>query len=252
VNVAHHNTSLSAISSTSETVKTDSVTTYDIDLSLERRFHIYGQGLDSTWKGRLIIEGTSEAPIYKGQFTLKEGQLRILDKFFDVQKGEIYFDGDLSPNLYIESNLNLQDMRVKIILEGDAANLQKKLISDTGLSEQEILQKLFFNRSSTISQSFQALNYLAASSFISSFVNIGFYQQEDPITHVEREFVSLQQKFSKRTYGKVNVAISNVDSDTDRIAVAAGFQPTPLTKTEITFSPDKSRVGVGLEWSLDF
>ncbi|GEM_PF-2414003 len=252
VNVEHLNSPKVEVSSTPRTSNPDAVTTYDIDLLLERRFHIYGQGLDSTWKGRLAIEGTSDVPVYKGQFTLKEGQLRILDKFFDVQKGEIYFDGDLSPNLYIESNLNLQDMRVKIILEGDASNLQQKIISDAGLSEQEILQKLFFNRSSSMSQSFQALNYLASSSFISSFVNIGFYQQEDPITHVEREFVSLQQKFSKRTYGKVNVAISSVDSDSDRIAIAAGFQPTPLTKTEITFSPDNSRVGVGLEWSLDF
>lgn len=252
VNTAHYDTPLTSMSEKSKTAKTDSQSIYDIDLFIERRFHIYGQGLDSTWKGRLIILGTSDAPIYKGQFKLRDGQLRILDRFFDVQRGEIEFDGDLSPNLYIESNLNLQDMRVKIILEGDSENLQKRIISDAGLSEQEILQKLFFNRSSTTSQSFQALNYLASSSFISSFINIGFYQQEDPITHVEREFVSLQKKFSKRTYGKVNVAINSVDGDTNRIAVAAGYQPTPQTKTEITFSPDKSRVGVGLEWGIDF
>jgi hypothetical protein len=223
---------------------------YDIDLSLDRKFHIFGQGLDSTWKGRLIIQGTVNHPIYKGQFVLQEGQLRILDRFFDVQRGEIFFDGDLSPNLYIESDLQLQDMRVKIILEGDTTNLHKRLISDQNLSEQEILQKLFFNRSSTVSQSFQALNYLAASSFISSFINIGFYQQEDPITHVEREFISLKQKFSKKTYGKVDVALNN--NDTDRVSIAAGIQPTAQTKTELTFSPDKNRIGIGIEWNLDF
>ncbi|MDP3936214.1 MAG: translocation/assembly module TamB domain-containing protein, partial [Alphaproteobacteria bacterium] len=253
VNLTHQNLPM-ALPTTQHSTKKDSETTYDIDLSLERRFHIFGQGLDSTWKGRLVIEGPSSAPMYKGQFTLQEGQLRVLDRFFDVQKGEIFLDGNLSPSLYIESNLKLQDMRVRIILEGDANNLNKRIVSDSNLSEQEILQKLFFNRSSTVSQSFQALNYLAASSFISSFINIGFYQQEDPITHVEREFISLQQKFSKRTYGKVNVAINNMDSETDRVSIAAGFQPTPQTKAEITFSPDndKARVGLGLEWSLDF
>lgn len=251
VNLIHQNLPL-AIPTTQNSIKTDSDTTYDIDLSLERRFHIFGQGLDSTWKGRLVIEGSSDAPIYKGQFTLQEGQLRILDRFFDVQRGEFFFDGDLSPSLYIESNLQLQDMRVRIILEGDTDNLSKRIVSDSNLSEQEILQKLFFNRSSTVSQSFQALNYLASSSFISSFINIGFYQQEDPIKHVEREFVSLQQKFSKHTYGKVNVAINNIDSETDRVAIAAGVQPTPQTKAEVTFSPDKNRIGLGLEWSMDF
>lgn len=253
VNLTHHNLPLAlALPSMQSFIKTEPGTTYDIDLSLERRFHIFGQGLDSTWKGRLVIEGSSDSPLYKGQFTLQEGQLRILDRFFDVQRGEIFFDGDLSPSLYIESNLQLQDMRVRIILEGDTNNLQKRIISDSSLSEQEILQKLFFNRSSTVSQSFQALNYLAASSFISSFINIGFYQQEDPITHVEREFVSLQQKFSKHTYGKVNVAINNIDSETDRVAIAAGVQPTPQTKAEVTFSPDKNLIGLGLEWNIDF
>lgn len=225
---------------------------YDIDLSLERSFHVYGQGLDSTWNGRLIIEGPSTAPTYKGQFKLRDGQLRVLDRFFDIQRGEIFFDGDLSPKLYIESNLNLNDMRVKIILEGDSNNLQKRIVSDSDLSEQEVLQKLFFNRSSTVSQSFQALNYFAASSFISSFINIGFYQQEDPITHAEREFVSLHQRFTKRTYGKIDVAINNIDSETSRVSIAAGIQPTHKTKTEIQYSPDKNRIGVGLEWSYDY
>jgi autotransporter translocation and assembly factor TamB len=251
VNLVHHNLPL-ALPAAQEVARPESSTIYDIDLSLERRFHIFGQGLDSTWKGRLVIEGPSDAPIYKGQLTLQEGQIRVLDRFFDVQRGEIFFDGDFSPSLYIESNLKLQDMLVRIILEGNANNLHKKIISDSNLSEQEILQKLFFNRSSTVSQSFQALNYLAASSFISSFINIGFYQQEDPITHVEREFISLLQKFSKRTYGKVDVAINNIDSETDRVTVSAGVQPTPQTKVEATFSPDKTRVGVGLEWSIDF
>jgi hypothetical protein len=91
---------------------------------------------------------------------------------------------------------------------------------------------------------------LAASSFISSFINIGFYQQEDPITHVEREFISLKQKFSKKTYGKVDVALNN--NDTDRVSIAAGIQPTAQTKTELTFSPDKNRIGIGIEWNLDF
>ena len=251
VNLTHQNLPLALPTAQRPTI-TETGTMYDIDLSLDRRFHIFGQGLDSNWKGRLVIDGPSDAPNYKGQFTLQEGQLRVLDRFFDVQRGGIFFNGDLSPSLYIESNLKLQDMRVRIILEGDTDNLQKRIVSDSNLSEQEILQKLFFNRSSTVSQSFQALNYLAASSFISSFINIGFYQQEDPITHVEREFISLLQKFSRCTYGKINVAINNIDSETDRVAIAAGVHPTPQTKAEVTFSPDKTRAGIGLEWSIDF
>jgi autotransporter translocation and assembly factor TamB len=249
VNTTHKHLPVNLTPSSSN--QSTSEATYDIDLALERKFHIFGQGLDSTWKGKLVIQGTSTTPIYKGQFVLQEGQLRILDRFFDVQRGEIFFDGDLSPTLYIESDLKLQDMRVKIILEGDSTNLQKKFISDRNLSEQEILQKLFFNRSSTVSQSFQALNYLAASSFISSFINIGFYQQEDPIRHTEKEFISIRQKFSKRTYGKVDFGI-NSDTETDKVSLAAGFQPTPQTKTELTFSPNKNYLGIGLEWSKDF
>lgn len=253
VNEIHQNLPLSApLLTTASDTRNISKMTYDIDLSLERSFHIFGQGLDSAWTGRLIIEGTSDALIYKGQFKLKDGQLRVLDRFFDIQRGEIFFDGNLSPRLYIESNLNLNDMRVKIILEGDSTNLQKRIVSDSDLSEQEVLQKLFFNRSSTISQSFQALNYIAASSFISSFINIGFYQQEDPITHAEREFISLHQRFTKRTYSKVDVAINNIDSDTSRVSVAVGIQPTPKTKAEVTFSPDKGRIGAGFEWGYDF
>ncbi|MCP5322880.1 MAG: translocation/assembly module TamB domain-containing protein [Candidatus Paracaedibacteraceae bacterium] len=249
--VEHQHQESTSVSAAQKETK-DSQTTYDIDLTLDRKFHIYGQGLDSNWKGRLVIEGTSNNPIYKGQFILKDGQLRILDRFFNVQRGEVYFDGTLSPDLYIESQLNLEDMRVKIILEGDATNLRKKIVSDKNLSEQEILQRLFFNRSSTVSQSFQALNYFASSSFISSFINLGFYQEEDPLTHLEREYVSIRKDFSKNFYGKVDISFNNTTSSTDKVSVAAGAKPFNQTKTELTFSPDKNKVGISLEWGMDF
>lgn len=250
VNVHHLNQPSSKVSH--ESIEGKGSINYDIDLLLDQKFHIFGQGLDSTWKGRLVIEGNSTSPVYKGEFILQEGQLRILDRFFDVQKGKVVFNGTLYPELYIESNLNLHDMRVKIILQGDATNLQKRLTSDRNLSEQEILQRLFFNRTSAISQSFQALNYLASSSFVSSLVNIGFYQQEDPITHVEHEFLSIKQNFSKKTYGKIDVAINEDGATTDRVSIATGLRPTPQTKAEVKYSPNKNRIGIGLEWGVDF
>lgn len=252
VNLTHQNQDPALYIPTNSPETAEAHTQYDIDLSLNRKFHIFGQGLDSTWKGRLIIQGTSEKPVYKGQFVLQDGQLRILDRFFEVQRGEIFFDGDLSPNLYIESYLNLQDMRVKIILEGDAASLKKRLVSDKNLSEQEILQKLFFNRPSVVSQTTQALNYLAASTFVSSFIDIGFYQQEDPLTHVEHEFVSIKKEFSKKLYGKIDYVYNNKSSDSDTLSIAAGAKIYPQTKTELKYSPDKNSVGVGVEWSIDF
>ncbi len=235
-----------------------SVVTYDIHVQLEEPFSILGQGLDSFWTGILKISGTSSSPQYNGEFFLEKGTLRVLDKIFNVDKGNIIFDGDLDPKLYIESNLETSDMRVKIILDGDTSLLSKRITSDNNLTEQEILQRLFFNSKSATNQSLQALNYFVANSGLGSVFNIGFYHSTDPITHEYRELVSLQQALMGPAYLRLDYSYSDDAVDSNPFVFALGIKPTSNIKTELTYLPSsrlqnkRDRLGLVTEWGVDF
>lgn len=233
---------------------------YDIHLQLDEPFEVSGQGLTSTWTGNLSILGNSAQPQYKGEFKLEKGTLRILDRFFDVDKGSIIFDGDLDPQLYIESNLEDQNMKVKVTLEGDTSQLTKRITSDNNLSEQEILQRLFFSRDSkqTQWQAF-AVNYLFLNSLLStlsSVVDVGYYTSTDPLTHQEKEILSFQFALVDPTYLRVDYSMVGRDNklvDSENFLFAIGVKPTNSIKTELNYSAVKgSRVGVSVEWGYDF
>lgn len=225
---------------------------YDIELNLKNKFRIFGQGLESGWQGSLAIKGDSLKPIYKGAFVLKEGTFRVLDKVFKVQKGNVEFDGDLSPTLYVEAGLNLPDMRVSVVLESNDDNVTQRITSDQDLTEQEILQKLFFNRSSTVSQSLQVMNLLASQSFISSLVDVGFYQETNPITHKDYEYLSLKRKLTQKSYVNVDVNINNDDGLENKVSISMGYNFNKDTKAKLNYAPGEKRLGIALEWDKDF
>ena len=52
---------------------------------------VRGHGLDSEWRGKLVVTGTSSAPSIAGGLNVVRGSLNLLGKNFVIRRGTIRF-----------------------------------------------------------------------------------------------------------------------------------------------------------------
>src|SRR5207253_5653302 len=67
--------------------------TLDIAVDLPGNIFVRGHGLESEWRGRLTITGTSAAPVISGSLEQIRGSVDLLGKTFTLTRGAITFDG---------------------------------------------------------------------------------------------------------------------------------------------------------------
>src|SRR5439155_1838212 len=65
----------------------------DITVDMPGNIFVRGHGLDSEWRGKLTITGTSAAPAISGSLEQIKGSVDVLGKTFTITRGVITFDG---------------------------------------------------------------------------------------------------------------------------------------------------------------
>lgn len=119
----------------------------DITISAPSRIFIRGRGLDAELGGTLRITGTTATPIPQGGFELIRGRLDLLGQRFQLTEGAVRIEGDFDPYLRLVVTTARDDVRVSIIVEGQADNPDVTFTSSPPLPEDEVLAQLLFGRS---------------------------------------------------------------------------------------------------------
>ena len=122
--------------------------TLDIKLDMPGNIFVRGHGLDSEWRGRLAITGTSAAPVITGQLEEIRGSVNLLGKTFTLTRGAITFDGSakLDPVLDIVAEASAADITAQVIIGGFASAPTITLSSTPVVPQDEILARVLFNR----------------------------------------------------------------------------------------------------------
>jgi translocation and assembly module TamB len=123
----------------------------DIVLSLPGKIFVRGHGLDSEWRGRLRITGTSSTPRIVGALHAIHGTFEILGKSFRVTRGLITFTGgaQIDPVLDISAQVVASDIVAQITIGGLASAPKITLSSTPALPQDEILSRILFNQSTS-------------------------------------------------------------------------------------------------------
>lgn len=131
--------------------KVPSILEIRLDLVLSSSGHliIRGNNLDSEWKGRLRVSGSTGNPILTGTLTTVRGQYRLLGKPFRITEGEVDFLGTSppEPNLNISAESRTTDITAWIVFSGTFSNPNLELKSAPPLPSDEILSRVLFGRS---------------------------------------------------------------------------------------------------------
>jgi translocation and assembly module TamB len=121
----------------------------DVTVDLPGNLFVRGHGLDSQWRGRLSVTGTSTAPRIRGSLNALRGTFQFLGKSFQISRGTISFDGSerLDPALDIVAEISAADITAQVHIGGYASSPQVKLTSTPSLPQGEILARVLFGGS---------------------------------------------------------------------------------------------------------
>ena len=122
--------------------------TFDVKMDMPDNIFVRGHGLDSEWRGKLTITGTSAAPVISGSLEQIRGSVDLLGKTFTITRGRITFEGGakLDPDLDIIAEASTADITAQVQISGVASAPKVTLSSTPPVPQDEILSRVLFNR----------------------------------------------------------------------------------------------------------
>ncbi|MEM7022583.1 MAG: translocation/assembly module TamB domain-containing protein [Pseudomonadota bacterium] len=136
----------------------------DVLVDLPGRVFVRGRGLESEWYGSIEAKGPATDPRLTGTLSIRRGFFDLLDRRFDLRRGEIEFSGVSPPNptIDLEAVARAVDITAIISVEGNAKDPKLTLESEPPLPEDEVLSRLLFNREASSITPVQAVQLAAA------------------------------------------------------------------------------------------
>ncbi|MBD8677065.1 translocation/assembly module TamB domain-containing protein [Sphingomonas sp. CFBP 13720] len=130
----------------------------------DNRLFVSGMGLESEWEADLRIAGTSAAPTINGQLRLVRGTYSFAGKRFEVERGNIRFEGEnfTNPGIDIAATTTAEGVTATINVTGTAQAPQIAFSSTPALAQDEVLSRLLFGSSVTNLSATEAIQLAAA------------------------------------------------------------------------------------------
>jgi translocation and assembly module TamB len=140
-----------------------STVSLDVEVQFPQEIFIRGRGLDSEWGGRIAVTGTAAAPMVVGRIESRRGQLELIGRIFSLNRGQIVFSGarEVDPILGIRLQREANGITGRINVEGTASSPELSFSSTPAVSEDEVLARVLFGRSSGNLSATEALQLAA-------------------------------------------------------------------------------------------
>jgi len=136
----------------------------DIALNAPEKLYVSGMGLESEWRAKFTVGGTSSAMTMTGQVDLLRGTLGFAGHSFDLTRGRLNFTGSqpADPAISLTGTDDIEGVSVNVNVSGLASNPQVAFSSVPGLPQDEIMARILFGDSISNLSAIQAVQ-LAAS-----------------------------------------------------------------------------------------
>ena len=142
----------------------------DLRLVASDKLYVSGMGLDSEWSADFRVGGTSSAPTMAGEVKLVRGTLVFASRSFDLEDGEINFNGGrtIDPNVSLTAKETIEDVEVSVVVSGQAYNPKIEFSSSPSLPDDEVLSRILFGSSVANLSAIQAVQLAASLNSLSS------------------------------------------------------------------------------------
>lgn len=120
----------------------------DISILFPGQTFVRGRGLNSEWKGKLKIDGTSAAPRLAGALDVVRGTFAFAGKTFVINSGNVTFPGTAvsEPELGIVAESKLREIVARIEINGPLSKPTIGISSVPVLPQEDVLAHILFGR----------------------------------------------------------------------------------------------------------
>ena len=160
--------------------------TLDVDFRSPGQCFVRGRGLDSEWRGKIHVGGTSAAPVVTGQFEVANGTFDILSHTFTIERGVVGFAGSTNPDVDLLATAKTADITANIIVQGSPSNPTLKLTSTPELPQDEVLSRVLFGTSVGQISAVQGLQLAAAAASLATGGGSGVLDRVRNATGLDR------------------------------------------------------------------
>jgi translocation and assembly module TamB len=222
--------------------------TLDVKIDMPGNIFVRGHGLESEWRGKLAITGTSAAPAISGSLEQINGTLDLLGKTFTITRGEIRFDGSakLDPVLDIVAEASTSDITAQVNISGVASAPKLTLSSTPPVPQDEILARVLFNKGVGQMSVGEGLQLAAAAATLAG----GGPGMLDKLRgSLGLDYFRLGSSTTSPTTGTLNQRTAASSSGTGSTALSAGKYIAPGVSVGVSqgVSPPTSKVTVEIE-----
>ena len=142
----------------------------DLRMRAPEKLYVSGMGLESEWKAKFTIGGTSAAPTMAGDVELIRGTLGFAGRSFELTQGVISFNGGrtIDPAVAITAQESIDDVDVTVEVGGRAYSPQITFSSTPSLPQDEVLSRILFGSSIANLSAIQAVQLASSLNSLNS------------------------------------------------------------------------------------
>jgi translocation and assembly module TamB len=124
----------------------------DVSIDVPNRTFVRGRGLDSEWKGKLNVTGTTAKPIIKGKLDAVRGTFAFAGKTFFVRRGTVAFPpgggAGAEPEISAMAETKLTGLIARVEISGTISKPSLSVSSDPPLPQEDVLAQILFGKTS--------------------------------------------------------------------------------------------------------
>lgn len=234
----------------------------DIRADAPRAIFVRGQGLDSEWSAKAHVRGDAAEPQVDGYLKLIRGRYEFFDARMTFDSGLIDFSaGNLdNPDLDIKGSIKGKQVTANVAVSGTAIAPEVTLTSNPALPQDEILSRVFFDKSVTELTPMEMVRIAQIIGVMSGKLGGGAM---DPISQLRKKAgIDMFSLNRDDKTGATSVSVGKYLSDGVYMSVDQGVNTEGSgVKLQIELKPNlqlETRVGsdndnsVGINWKKDY
>ncbi len=216
-----------------------------VDVDMPGQVFVRGRGLDSEWRGKLSVTGTTAQPVIAGALDVVRGTYDFLGKSAVLNRGSITFLGGnrIDPDINIEAQASSTDVVAIIDITGTATKPSIKLSSQPALPQDEILSRVLFGTSVSQISAAQGIAIAQAAAQLATGGGPGVIDRVRQTLGLDR--LSFGSATAQATLGGVSMPSTPAGVPSAFPTAGVGSSPVPIGAAATTGAAAAGAVSAG-------
>jgi translocation and assembly module TamB len=234
----------------------------DVTVSIPNSFRIESERMNLELEGDLRIRQEGDRPTITGELKPTKGRLSFMGRYFEIQRGSVFFYGDdeMNPSFDLSLKARVTDIDIFINLTGTALEPEIELTSNPVRSESDIMSLLLFGQTMSDLDGSQSnllqqrttevlLVYGAAKleGEMSKRLGVDMFTFEQSTRDPNETALTVGKYLNTRTMLKYEQGLEN----TANFLINLEYQLTSRFKIE-TFIDQSQETGLEINWSKEY